>query len=124
MRIFYGRVVGIQFLSSTPKLFLRKGKRSRDNSRATLSLLASRSHASRVVGIGTKGERESAKVRVLGVDLRAVAGRDLADLLGEEHSPNDPLRYNEVWGRRQGRTPACMQALHKGPVLSMIHGSF
>ncbi len=69
-------------------------------------------------------ERESAKVRVLGVDLRAVAGRDLADLLGEEHSPNDPLRYNEVWGRRQGRTPACMQALHKGPVLSMIHGSF
>ncbi len=64
------------------------------------------------------------KVWVLGVDLRAVSGRDLADLLGEEHSPNDPLRYNEDWGRRQGRTPSWMQALHKRPALNMIHASF
>lgn len=63
-------------------------------------------------------------MRVLGVDLRAVAGRDLADLLVEEHSPNDPLRYNEDWGWRQGRTPSCMQALHKGPVLNMNPTSF
>jgi hypothetical protein len=66
-------------------------------------------------------EREGASA---GVDLRAVAGRDLADLLREEHSLNDPLRYNEDWGRRQGRTPSCMQALHKGPVLNTIHASF
>jgi hypothetical protein len=39
------------------KIFPRKRKRSRDNSRATRSLLALRSHASRVVGIGRKGER-------------------------------------------------------------------
>ncbi len=39
------------------KIFPRKGKRSRDNSRVTRSLLALRSHASRVIGIGRKGER-------------------------------------------------------------------
>jgi hypothetical protein len=58
LRVFYTEGWYVFSFSLRLKIFPRKGKRSRDNSRATRSLIALRSHASRVVGIGTRRERD------------------------------------------------------------------